>query len=312
MDTIVKFFPGRATKDLAFSIASDYGSELGNVSIFNFSDGEFQPSYEETIRGANVFIIQSTPPPHENIFELLMMIDAAKRASAKEIIAVVPFLGYARQDRKDKSRVGITSKLVANLLQTAGMTRLITMFLHADQIQGFFEVPVDHLYASTLFIPYIQSLNLDPDNLVIAAPDTGGTKRANVYAKYLGAGLAVGYKERKVANQVQDLMLIGDVEGKDVILVDDMVDTAGTLMKAVDVIFEKGAKSVRALCTHAVLSGEAYERIEASRITELVVTDSLPLKKECSKIKVLSVSDLFAKVITNVVKLESISSHFVV
>ncbi|MCH7534421.1 MAG: ribose-phosphate pyrophosphokinase [Bacteroidetes bacterium] len=310
MDTIVKFFTGRATRELAGSIATNYGSQLGDVSIFNFSDGEFQPSFEETVRGAHVFIIQSTPPPHENIFELLMMIDAAKRASAKEIIAVVPYLGYARQDRKDKSRVAITSKLVANLLQTAGMTRLITIDLHADQIQGFFEVPVDHLFASTLFIPYLEELN--EGNLVIAAPDTGGTKRANVYAKYLNAGLAVGYKERKEANQVQDLMLIGDVEGKDVVLVDDMVDTAGTLMKAVDVIFDKGAKSVRALCTHAVLSGGAYDRIEASNITELVVTDTIPLKQECSKIKVLSVSDLFAKVIKNVVNLESISSHFVV
>jgi ribose-phosphate pyrophosphokinase len=256
-----------------------------------------------------MFIIQSTFPPAENLFELLLMIDAAKRASARQIIAVIPYMGFARQDRKDKPRVAIGAKLVANLLQAAGCTRIITMDLHADQIQGFFDVPVDHLYSSSIFIPYIQSLNLE--NLTMAAPDMGGSKRANAYSKYLNAGMAICYKERKVHNQVERMTLIGEVEGRDVVLVDDIIDTAGTITMAADMIMDKGAKSVRAFCTHPVLSGKAYERIENSKITELVVTDTIPLKSQTDKIKVLSVSGLFADVVSKVHNYESISSNFI-
>lgn len=304
----VKIFTGRATETLAKAIAIDFGAELGNVIVNEFSDGEFQPSFEETVRGQDVFLIQSTMPPTNNLFELLLMIDAAKRASAKSVVAVIPYFGFARQDRKDKPRVAIGSKLIASMLETAGADRIMTMDLHADQIQGFFEIPVDHLYASTIFLPYIQ--NLDNGNLIMAAPDAGGAKRANSYSKRLDLGLAMCHKQRKVANEVAEMTVIGDVSGKDVILVDDMVDTAGTLTKAADLFIEHGATSVRALCTHAVLSGPAYERIEKSQLKELVVTDSIPLKQKCDKIKVLTVAPLYAAVMHSLIRHESISTHF--
>lgn len=303
-----KIFSGTASRYLAEKIATSFGMPLGNVMISRFSDGEFVPSYEETVRGKDVFIIQSTFQPTENLFELLLMIDAAKRASAKNIIAVIPYFGFARQDRKDKPRVSIGSKLVTNLLTTAGVTRIMTMDLHADQIQGFFEVPVDHLFASSIFIPYIQSLNLQ--NLIFAAPDTGGTKRANTYAKFFDVDMAICYKQRKVANEVSNMTVIGDVKGKDVVLVDDICDTAGTLAKAAQLMKDKGANSVRAICTHPVLSGNAYQRIEESCLESLIVTDTIPLKQESEKIKVLTVSDLFGGVIKKVLSYESISSHY--
>ena len=310
MSTGVKFFAGRASTDLAQKIAASYGQELGEVQVSQFSDGEFQVSFEETVRGQEVFIVQSTFPPTENLFELLLLIDAAKRASAKRIIAVMPYFGFARQDRKDKPRVAIGSKLVANLLGAAGVSRVMTMDLHADQIQGFFEIPVDHLFGSSVFIPYVESLNLP--NLVMAAPDTGGTKRANAYAKHLDVDLAICYKQRKKANEVHSMTVIGDVKGKDVLIVDDMIDTAGTLTKAAGMMMDHGANSVRAICTHPVLSGPAYQRIEDSALIELIVTDSIPLKQESSKIKVLSVADLYAEVIQKVASNESISSHFII
>ncbi len=309
MSRQVKIFSGTASRELAANIAANYGKPLGDVSLLRFSDGEFQPSFEETVRGADVFIIQSTVPPVDNLFELLLMIDAAKRASARHIIAVLPYFGFARQDRKDKPRVAIGAKLVANLLTAAGVKRIMTMDLQAEQIQGFFEVPVDHLFASTVFLPYLKELK-NP-NLIMAAPDTGGTKRANAYAKFLNTELAICYKQRRKANEIQQMTLIGDVEGKDVVLVDDIVDTAGTLAVAADMMLEKGAKSVRAVCTHAVLSGNAYEKIEKSGLTELIVTDTIPLKKECKKIKVISVGNLFASVMDKVMSYESISSHFI-
>jgi ribose-phosphate pyrophosphokinase len=275
-----------------------------------FSDGEFQPSFEETVRGQDVFIIQSTMPPSDNLFELLLMVDAAKRASARKIIAVIPYFGFARQDRKDKPRVAIGAKLVANMLMAAGVDRLMTMDLHADQIQGFFEVPVDHLFASTIFLDELNKLN--NGNLIMAAPDAGGAKRANSYAKKLDVGLAICHKQRKKANEVAEMTVIGDVAGKDVILIDDMCDTAGTLTKAADLFIEKGAKSVRAFCTHAVLSGPAYDRINASKLTELIVTDTIPLRQHSDKIRVVTVADLFADVIRRMVNNESISSHFVI
>jgi ribose-phosphate pyrophosphokinase len=310
MSTDVKIFSGRATKKLAEKIALSYGKNLGDSIVTEFSDGEFEPSFEETVRGKDVFIVQSTMPPADNLLELLLMIDAAKRASANSVVAVIPYFGYARQDRKSKPRVAIGAKLVANMLEVAGVSRIMTMDLHADQIQGFFEIPVDHLYASTIFVPYLQTI--DTGNLIMAAPDAGGAKRANSYAKKLNLGLAMCHKQRKVANEVAEMTVIGDVTDKDVILVDDMVDTAGTLTKAADLFMEKGAKSVRAFCTHAVLSGPAYKRIENSSILELVVTDSIPLKKESSKIKVLSVAPLYAEVMKSLVKHESISSHFII
>lgn len=293
---------------LAEKIAASYGQELGTMLISKFSDGEFQTSFEETVRGCDVFIIQSTFPPSDNLFELLLMIDAAKRASAKNITAVIPYFGFARQDRKDKPRVAIGAKLVSNLLVTAGITRIITMDLHADQIQGFFDMPVDHLYASSIFLPYIQGLNLP--RLTMASPDMGGTKRVNAYAKFLNCEMVICYKQRKKANVIESMTLIGEVEGKDIILVDDIVDTAGTLTKAADLMMEKGAASVRAICTHPILSGKAYESIEKSKITELIVTDTIPLKSTSPKIKVLSVADLFADVLGKVHNFESISSHF--
>lgn len=310
MSNSVKIFAGHGSLDLGTRIAKSYGQELGNIKHSKFSDGEFQISYEESIRGNDVFIIQSTMPPAENLMELLIMIDAAKRASARRIIAAIPYFGFARQDRKDKPRVAIGAKLVANLLTAAGVDRVMTMDLHADQIQGFFEVPVDHLFASSIFLPYIESLDIS--NLIMAAPDTGGTKRANAYAKHLNVDMAICYKQRKVANQIENMTVIGDVEGKDVLLVDDIIDTAGTLTTAADMMMEKGAKSVRALCTHAVLSGPAYERLEKSTIAELIVTDTIPLAKESSKIKVLTVADLFAEVIHSAINYQSISKHFII
>ena len=310
MSAGIKIFSGRATIDLAEKIATCYGKNLGNVMVTEFSDGEFEPSFEETVRGQDVFIIQSTMPPTENLFELLLLIDAAKRASAKSVIALIPYFGFARQDRKSKPRVAIGAKLVANMLHTAGIDRIMTMDLHADQIQGFFEVPVDHLYASTIFLPYLQKI--DTGNLIMAAPDAGGAKRANSYAKKLNLGLAMCHKHRKVANEVAEMTVIGDVEGKDVILVDDMVDTAGTLTKAADLFIEQGAKSVRAICTHPILSGPAYDRIENSNLLELVVTDSIPLKRQSNKIKVLGVAQLYADVMKSMVNHESISSHFII
>ncbi len=309
MESQVKIFSGTESAYLAQKIAKAYGGELGAMEVSRFSDGEFQPSFEETVRGCDVFIVQSTFPPADNLFELLLMVDAAKRASAKEVIAVMPYFGFARQDRKDKPRVAIGAKLVANLLSAAGVTRIITMDLHADQIQGFFDVPVDHLYASSLFLPYIQSLNLP--RLTMAAPDMGGSKRANAYAKYLNSEIVICYKQRKKANVIDSMTVIGDVEGRDIVLVDDLVDTGGTLAKAADMMLDKGAKSVRAVCTHPVLSGKAYENIEKSGIVELVVTDTIPLTQQSSKIKVLSVADLFADVLGKVHNYESISSTFI-
>ncbi|MDG1914425.1 MAG: ribose-phosphate pyrophosphokinase [Crocinitomix sp.] len=308
MSTGIKIFSGRATKSLAEDIANHYGVSLGNVIVTEFSDGEFQPSLEETVRGQDVFLIQSTMPPTENLFELLLMIDAAKRASANSIVAVIPYFGFARQDRKDKPRVAIGSKVVASMLETAGVDRIMTMDLHADQIQGFFEKPVDHLYASTIFLPYIESI--DSGKLIMAAPDAGGAKRANSYSKKLNIGLALCHKQRKVANEVAEMTVIGDVSGKDVILVDDMVDTAGTLTKAADLFLENGALSVRAFCTHAILSGPAYDRIQNSGLKELVVTDSIPSKSDSDKITVLSVAKLYADVMHSLINQKSISKLF--
>ncbi|MFC1733692.1 ribose-phosphate diphosphokinase [Bacteroidota bacterium] len=304
----ISIFSGRATEYLAKKIAEAYGQKLGNVIVTEFCDGEFQPSFEENIRGRIVFLIQSTFAPSENLFELLMMIDACKRASAKQIIAVIPYFGFARQDRKDKPRVSIASKLVANLLTAAGVTRIITIDLHADQIQGFFDVPVDHLYASSIYIPYIQQLNLP--ELVFASPDTGGTRRAAAYAKALNKGFVICYKQRGKPNEIEKMSLIGDVENKDVILLDDIIDTAGSITKAADLIMENGAKSVRGFCTHPVLSADAYEKIEKSAFAEVVVSDTIPLRKESNKIKVISTSSLFADVINRLVKNKSISSLF--
>lgn len=306
----VKIFAGRASEQLASNIAKSFGTSLGDVKVSVFSDGEFQPSFEETVRGQDVFIVQSTMPPTENLFELLLLVDAARRASARKIIAVIPYFGFARQDRKDKPRVAIGAKLVANMLMAAGVDRVMTMDLHADQIQGFFEVPVDHLFASTLFLKEVEKL--DQQNLVVAAPDAGGAKRANSYAKNLNCGLALCHKHRKKANEIAEMTVIGDVMGKDVVIIDDMCDTAGTLTTAADLLIEKGAKSVRAFTTHAVLSGPAFERIAASKLTELIVTDTIPLQQQSYKIRVLSVADLFADVIKRLVNNESISSHFVI
>jgi ribose-phosphate pyrophosphokinase len=308
MSEQLKIFSGRATRYLAEKIAASYGLRLGEVTWNSFADGEFQPSFEETVRGKELFIVQSTFPPAENLLELLMMIDAAKRASARHIIAVIPYFGFARQDRKDKPRVPITSKLVANLLTAAGINRIITMDLHADQIQGFFDVPVDHMYASSIFVPYLNALQLP--NLTMSSPDTGGTRRAGTYAKFLEADLVICYKTRPKPNQVSNMSVIGDVAGRNVVLVDDIIDTAGTICKAADLIMEKGATTVRAMCTHPVLSGKALEKIEKSALTEVVVTDTIPLKRECAKVRVLSTADVFADVIKNVVNCGSISSHF--
>ena len=303
-----KIFTCTNSMVLAEKITKSFGTKLGNIIISKYSDGEFQPSYEESIRGTRIFIIGSTNPSSENLMELLLMIDAAKRASARHITAVIPYFGWARQDRKDKPRVPIAAKMIAGMIESAGATRVMTMDLHADQIQGFFQIPVDHLYASTIFMPYIESLKLD--NLCIASPDMGGSKRAYAYAKALNCDVVVCYKQRKKANVISHMELIGDVIDKNVVLIDDMVDTAGTLATAGDLITERGAKSVRAVCTHAVLSGNAYEKIEKSKLLELIVTDTVPKIKLNSKIKVLSCADLFADVMHNVHNNESISSKF--
>jgi ribose-phosphate pyrophosphokinase len=309
MNSNLKIFSGTGSKCLSEKISESLNQRIGKSFIQRFSDGEFQPGYSETVRGDYVFIIQSTFQPTENIFELLLMIDAAKRASAYKIIAVIPYMGFARQDRKDKPRVAIGAKLVADLLTAAGVDRVITMDLHADQIQGFFNVPVDHLFASAVFVPYIQKLGLE--NIIIASPDTGGTKRANAYSKFLNCGMVICYKAREKANVVGELRVIGDVEGKNVILVDDIIDTAGTLALAADMMFEQGANSVKAFITHPVLSGDAYEKIRNSKLEKLYVTDTIPLKEECDKIEVLSVAALFGKIIKNVYKFKSISTEFI-
>jgi ribose-phosphate pyrophosphokinase len=304
-----KIFACRQSQEIGKNIANAYGEDLGNVIFHNFSDGEFQPSFEESIRGSRIFLIGSTQPSSENLMELLLMIDAAKRASARHITAVIPYFGWARQDRKDKPRVPIGAKMIAKLLETAGATRIITMDLHADQIQGFFEKPVDHLYASTIFIPYLENLKLD--NLTIASPDMGGSKRAYAYSKFLKSDVVICYKQRKKANIISHMELIGNVEGKNVVLVDDMVDTAGTLTTAADLMMERGAKSVRAICTHPLLSGKAYERIEKSKLKELIISDSIPVKDKSKKIKVLSTAKLFAEVMKNVHNNKSINPFFI-
>ena len=303
-----KIFACKQSETLAKDIANAYGISLGNVITSTYSDGEFQPSFEESVRGSRVFIIGSTFPSSDHLMEMLLMLDAAKRASARHITAVLPYFGWARQDRKDKPRVPIAAKLVAKMLETAGATRIITMDLHADQIQGFFEKPVDHLFASTIFLPYLRQLNLD--NLTIASPDMGGSKRAYAYSKFLESDVVICYKQRAKANVISHMELIGDVEGKNVVLVDDMVDTAGTLTKAADLMMERGALSVRAICTHALLSGNAYERLEGSHLEELIVTDSIPLRKESPKIRVLTCAKLFADVMLSVNANKSISSKF--
>jgi len=304
----IKFFAGINTKHLAKQIANSFGVELNKSSMVEFSDGEFEPAFDETVRGADVFLIQSTTPPSDNLMELLLMIDAAKRASAANIVAVMPYFGYARQDKKGKPRVPIGAKLVANLLTAAGVDRIMTIDLHADQIQGFFEVPVDHLYASELFVEDIIGLNLP--NLIIASPDMGGSKRANAYAKILDSGVVICYKERKQANVIGDMKVLGDVTGKDVVIIDDMVDTAGTLTKAADLMMANGATSVRAYCTHGILSGTAYERLDASNITELVVTNTIPKTHNSKKVREISVADFFAQTINSVVNNESISDKW--
>ena len=306
----IKLFSCRASKDFALKVAKAMNIELGASDVLTFSDGEFQPSFNESVRGATVFIVQSTFPPVENLFELLLMIDAAKRASAKTINAVIPYFGWARQDRKDKPRVSIGAKLVADLLSVAGIDRLITMDLHADQIQGFFDVPVDHLYASGVILPYLQSLHLK--DMVIASPDVGGSKRANTYAKYLGCPLVLCNKTRARANVVESMQIIGEVKDKNVIIIDDMVDTAGTITKAADIMKQAGAKSVRACASHCVMSGPASERVQDSALEEIVFTDSIPYSQRCAKVKQLSVADMFAETITRVINNESISDQYLV
>jgi ribose-phosphate pyrophosphokinase len=304
----VKLFSGSATIALAEKIAAAYGQNLGEAGLSRFSDGEFQPHFNESVRGSDVFLIQSTNPPTDNLMELLMMTDAARRASAHYVTAVIPYFGLARQDRKDRPRVAIGSKLVANLLVAAGINRVMTMDLHAAQIQGFFDIPVDHMDASVIFVPYIKSLGLG--NLTIASPDMGGSYRARTFAKFFNAEVVICDKRRKRANEIESMTLIGDVTDQDIVLIDDICDTAGTLAKAASLIMERGARSVRAVCTHPVLSGKAYETIENSVLTELIVTDTIPLKQESSKIRVLSTAELFASAITNVNEHGSISQLF--
>ncbi|MBP1676294.1 MAG: ribose-phosphate pyrophosphokinase [Bacteroidetes bacterium] len=308
-ESLFKVFSGTNTKYLAEKIAKSLGCELGKMKVEHFSDGEFSVSFEESIRGQYVFLVQSTFPSSDNLMELLLMIDAAKRASAYKIIAVMPYFGWARQDRKDKPRVSIGAKLIADMLSVAGVDRIIAMDLHADQIQGFFNVPVDHLYGSTIFVPYIKSLNLE--NLVIASPDVGGSKRAGSYSKHLDVPMVLGYKTREKANVVSEMRIIGDVEGKNVIIVDDMADTAGTLCKAANLIMENGAKSVRAVVSHGVMSGKAIDNIMNSALTEIIFTDSIPFEScKCSKVKVLSIADMFGDTIKRVLEHKSISEMY--
>ena len=303
-------FSGTASRYLAEKICEELGCPLGDLTVTKFADGEFEVCYEESIRGRDVFLVQSTFPNSDNLMELLLMIDAAKRASARSICAVVPYFGWARQDRKSKPRVSIGAKLVADLLSVAGIDRLMTMDLHADQEQGFFDVPVDHLYASTVMLPYIKSLNLK--NLCIASPDVGGSKRAASYAKYLDCPMVLCNKSRKKANEVADMQIIGDVEGMDVVLVDDIVDTAGTITKAADLIMSRGANSVRAIASHCIMSGPADERVQASALKEMVFTDSIPYRGPCDKVKELSVSGMLAETIRRVMENESISSQYLI
>ena len=304
----LKLFSGTNSHYLAEKIAEAYGEPLGNRTIKRFSDGEIYVSFDESVRGKDVYIIQSTFPDADNLMELMLMVDAARRASAAEVAAIIPYFGYARQDRKDKPRVPIAAKLVANLLSAAGVDRLMTCDLHAGQIQGFFDFPVDHLDGAAIFIPYLR--NIQSDKLIIASPDVGGVKRAREFAKHLQAEFVVCDKHRERANEIASMQLIGNVEGADVILVDDLIDTGGTITRAAEVIMNKGAKSVRAICTHPILSGSAYENIENSVLTEMLVTDTIPLRKETSKIKVLTVADLFAKAIYQIQQNESVSSLF--
>ena len=304
-----KVFSGTNSRYLAEKICESLKCPLGKMKIEHFSDGEFSVSYEESIRGQYVYLVQSTFPNSDNLMELLLMIDAAKRASAYKVIAVIPYFGWARQDRKDKPRVSIAAKLIADMLSVAGLDRVITMDLHADQIQGFFNVPVDHLYGSTIFIPFIKSLNLD--NLVIASPDVGGSKRAGSYSKHLGVPMVLCHKTREKANVVGQMTIIGDVEGKDVIITDDMVDTAGTLCMAADLMMKNGAKSVRAIVTHGVMSGAATQRIMESELSEIVFTDSIPFDcKKCDKVRILSIADMFADTIYRVQEHKSISEQY--
>lgn len=304
----IKVFAGSNSRYLGVAICKELGIELGNMHVDRFADGEFEVCFDESIRGAEVYLVQSTFPTSDNLMELLLMIDAAKRASAGTIIAVLPYFGWARQDRKDKPRVSIAAKLVADLLSTAGIDRLITMDLHADQIQGFFNVPVDHLYASSIFIPFIESLHLE--DMVIASPDVGGAKRANSYAKYFDVPLVLCHKQRAKANVVAKMTVIGDVEGKNVILVDDIVDTAGTITKAADLLLSYGAKSVRALCSHPVMSDPATERVMKSGLSEIIFTDSIPYGKENTKATILPVAKLFADTIRRIHNHQSISSQY--
>lgn len=305
----VKLFSGTTSEYHSKSIADHYGHPLGDIKVHKFSDGEMQPVINESVRGAYVFFIQSTYPPAENLLELLLMIDAAKRASAGYITAVIPYFGYARQDRKDKPRVPISAKTIANLIQAAGADRIMTMDLHADQIQGFFDIPVDHLKSEAIYIPYLQEQQLD--NVIFASPDVGGVKRARTYSKHFRCPLVICDKYRKQANEVSEMTVIGDVDGADVILVDDLVDTAGTLCRAANILIEKGAKSVRAMCTHPVLSGDAYNKIANSKLEELIVCDTIPLKEPSEKIKVLSTAKLFSRAIRNTHEHRSISALFV-
>ena len=306
----VMVFSGTNSRYLAEKICASLDCPLGKMNITHFADGEFAVSYEESIRGAHVFLVQSTFPNSDNLMELLLMIDAAKRASAKSVVAVIPYFGWARQDRKDKPRVSIGAKLVADLLSVAGIDRLITMDLHADQIQGFFNIPVDHLYASAVFLPYIESLELK--DLVIATPDVGGSKRASTFSKYLGVPLVLCNKSREKANEVASMQIIGDVTDKNVVLVDDIVDTAGTITKAANIMLDAGAKSVRAIASHCVMSDPASFRVQESSLTEIVFTDSIPYSKKCAKVKQLSIADMFAETIKRVVNNESISSQYII
>ncbi len=309
MNPKIKIFSGSASRELSEKISDFFGAPLGSVELLRFSDGEMQVYYQESIRGSDIFIVQSTFAPADNIMELLLMVDAAKRASANQVVVVLPFYGYARQDRKFKSRVSVGAKLMANILTAAGADRIVTMDLHAGQIQGFFDIPLDHLDASAVFVPYLTSLKLD--NLCIASPDIGGSARARRYASFIGADLLIVDKHRKRPNEVASMQVIGDASNKNIVLVDDLIDTAGTICKAADLLIEEGALSVRAITTHPLLSGQAYERIEASKLDELVVTDTIPLRRQSEKIKVLSIAPVFAKAFRKIHNYESISSLFI-